>query len=101
MLVTSYYSPNSCNNGGGTLSRIYESTIVKWAARVYLAWKWTFANPEDICAGLTGSPASFWEKHPEECQDRIARDFTATLVLFEVALMLGTALVLGCRYARR
>jgi len=66
---------------------VYENTFVRWVQRLYLAWKWHFLDPPDVCAALTGSPASFWQQHLPECQDRISRDFTAWVVYAECFIL--------------
>jgi len=77
-------------------SRLYENTFVRWVQRLYLAWKWHFLDPPDVCAALTGSPASFWEQHLPECQDRISRDFTAWVVYAECLVLVLLYVRLCC-----
>lgn len=66
---------------------LYEKTVVRMCARFYMAWRWRLADWPDICASLTGSPADFWVKNPEECSRRIAKDFTATIVTSEFIVL--------------
>lgn len=78
------------------LTYIYNHTVVRFFGRFYLAWKWKFADLPDICAALTGSPATFWSTHMEECNNRIQKDFTSYLVMME-ALLYTMLLLYGCR----
>ena len=100
MLVNHYFQlqtlTNVVNTGGkdswmaattNWLLRVYENTFVRWVQRLYLAWKWHFLDPPDVCAALTGSPASFWQHHLPECQDRISRDFTVWVVYAECLVL--------------
>jgi hypothetical protein len=79
----------------GYAASLYEKTFVKWTARLYLAYFWKFAEPVDICAALTGSPASFWDQHILECEQRIAKDFYSFFVVAE-SLAIASAVFLGC-----
>lgn len=79
----------------------YEKTFVKWTARFYLAYFWKFAEPVDICAALTGSPASFWDQHILECEQRIAKDFYSFFVVAETMAIAATVVLLGCCGRRR
>jgi hypothetical protein len=83
------------------LRSAYENVVVKWGARLYLAARWRFAEPPDICSALTGTPAAFWEKHPEECSKRISRDFSSDLVIAENLFLLSAMFAIAWRFACR
>lgn len=75
---------------------VYDSTIVKFAARFYMAYKWKFARSEDICSQLTQVPTEFWIKHPYECHARILNDFVCDLVVFETVSIIIVAITSLC-----
>lgn len=75
------------------LSRLYNHTLAPWFARLYLLGPtaigcWGGLPAHEICSQLTGSPATFWQDHPTECERRISQHFTSYIVLADAILVL-------------
>ena len=45
---------------------------------------WQGKDTEDICAEITSSPAKFWERHPNECDVVVEKQFQSYFVVFQV-----------------
>lgn len=43
------------------------------------------AEPSDICAQLTTSPARFWDNHPDECERIVSQKINSNLVVVTTA----------------
>lgn len=50
-----------------------------------MLWCWRGMQHQDVCAGLTGVGAKFWEANPEQCEDVIDRQAWS----FAVVLYMG------------
>ena len=44
------------------------------------------ADPSDICAQLTTSPARFWDMHPDECERIVTQKIDSNIVVVTTAL---------------
>ena len=55
-------------------------------------WCWRGMQHEDVCAGLTGVGAKFWEANPEQCEDVIDRHAWSFAVMLYMGLYFITLL---------